>query len=220
MPRPSRRKDLVRAAAEEFAERGFDRATIEGIAERVGILKGSVYHYVDSKEELLFAVVDEPARALLAQLERLAHSDAPASERLLALFRAQVRIFADHYPAAFVYLDQIGKESQPEAFRARDAQFMSHLEKILDDGIRQGEYAPALDAKLAARAVIGILDWMQHWYRPGGPMDPGQLADGLFALAVGGLVGGAQVIEAIGPRPTEALSADDSETLEIVHPER
>src|SRR5690242_8100937 len=104
MPRPSRWPDIVRAAGEEFRERGYDNATLEGIGARVGILKGSIYNYVASKEELLLAVIEQPARALLAELDRLREdSTSSVAVRLRELIRTQVRIFADYHPAAFVY---------------------------------------------------------------------------------------------------------------------
>ena len=60
MPRPSRWPDIVEAAAHAFRERGFAATSLEDIATEVGIWKGSLYHYIDSKEDLLFAVVRGP----------------------------------------------------------------------------------------------------------------------------------------------------------------
>ena len=55
---PRRWAEIVDAAGEEFDERGYAAARIEDIAARVGLLKGSLYYYIDSKEDLLFAIVD------------------------------------------------------------------------------------------------------------------------------------------------------------------
>jgi AcrR family transcriptional regulator len=56
MPRPSRWNDVVDAAAKVFQEKGFAAASLEDIAVEVGMRKGSLYHYINSKEDLLFAV--------------------------------------------------------------------------------------------------------------------------------------------------------------------
>ncbi|ALE75526.1 Transcriptional regulator, TetR family [Pseudonocardia sp. Ae168_Ps1] len=191
MPRPSRWPDLVHAAGEEFRERGYDNATLESIGARVGILKGSVYNYVSSKEELLLAVVEQPAQALLAELDRLrADTGSSVAMRLRELVRTQIRIFADYYPAAFVYLQHVGRFRSPTfaRFDDMDRRYIAAVESLLAEGARNGEFSLAGDPAVAARAIVGMLDWMQHWFTPHGEEADSQLADQIFALALGGLV--------------------------------
>lgn len=193
MPRPSRWSEILVAASEEFRDRGYEAATLEGIGARVGILKGSIYNYVGSKEELLLAVVEQPAKQLLAELERLqADSGHSVAVRLRELMRMQVRIFGDHHPAAFVYLQNIGRMSAPRfaEFREMDARYMAAIEALVAEGARTGEFSLAANPRTVARAVVGMLDWMQHWFVPRGPEADRELADELFAFALGGLVAG------------------------------
>jgi TetR/AcrR family transcriptional regulator, cholesterol catabolism regulator len=188
MPRPSRWDEIVQAAAEEFREHGYDGATIEAIASRVGILKGSIYNYIQNKDDLLFAVIEEPAQRLLDELTLLtASADRSAARRLHRLVHAQVRTFADHYPAAFVYLQQLGRPSHREDFREMDARYIRAVEAIIQDGIDRGEFSSQARPAIAARAFVGILDWMQHWFVPRGAAEDAAVADELYAIAVGGL---------------------------------
>lgn len=207
MPRPSRWPDLVHAAGEEFRERGYDNATLESIGARVGILKGSVYNYVGSKEELLLAVVEQPARALLAELDRLrADTDSSVAVRLRELVHTQVRIFADYYPAAFVYLQHVGRFRSPAfaQFDDMDKDYIAAIESLLAEGVRNGELSLAGEPAVAARAIVGMLDWMQHWFTPHGEEADARLADQLFALALGGLLaaGGVHGVTKGIPRTT------------------
>ncbi|MCW0212081.1 MAG: TetR/AcrR family transcriptional regulator [Pseudonocardia sp.] len=196
MPRPSRWSEILGAAGAEFRDRGYDNATLESIGARVGILKGSIYNYVGSKEELLLAVVEQPAKALLAELDRLRDdTGSSVAVRLRELIRMQVRIFSEYYPAAFVYLQQLGKLGRVqspafEEFREMDARYMEAVEALLAEGARTGEFSLASDPGTVARAVVGMLDWMQHWFTPRGAEADRELADELFALALGGLVAG------------------------------
>lgn len=191
MPRPNRRPDLVRAAGEEFREHGYDNATLESIGARVGILKGSVYNYVGSKEELLLAVVEQPAKALLDELDRLrADTGSSVAVRLRELIHTQVRIFADYYPAAFVYLQHVGRFRSPTfgKFDDMDHRYIAAIEGLLREGAETGEFSLAGEPAVAARAIVGMLDWMQHWFTPRGEEADGELADQLFSLALGGLL--------------------------------
>jgi AcrR family transcriptional regulator len=78
--RPSRWTQIVDVAAELFREKGFVATSLEDIAREVGMYKGSLYHYIDSKEDLLFAVVREPAQQILDELRELAELDLPPAE--------------------------------------------------------------------------------------------------------------------------------------------
>ncbi|SHK53558.1 transcriptional regulator, TetR family [Pseudonocardia thermophila] len=194
MPRPSRWPEILRAASEEFREKGYENATLEGIGARVGILKGSIYNYVGSKEELLLAVVEQPARALLSELDKLrADTQSSVTTRLQELVRMQVRIFSEWYPAAFVYLRHIGHvENSPRfaEFREMDAQYMAAVEGLLAEGAATGEFSLASDPRTVARLIVGMLDWMQHWFTPRGEEADRALADEVFAMALGGLIAG------------------------------
>ena len=218
MARPSRWTDVVEAAAEEFRSRGYDSATLEDIATRVGILKGSIYNYVQNKEELLLAVVERPAEVLLADLEQLRNVDQQSSTiRLRTLFRIQVRVFSDHYPAAFVYLRNIGRTDLSDKFgkfTEMDARYMGILDDLIADGVRRGEFNPPVSPRIAALSLVGILNWMQHWFTPQSDDANRRLADDLFAMALGGLTSGGSLARILaGTHDAGAsLSAFDSTT--------
>jgi AcrR family transcriptional regulator len=194
MPRPSRWSEIVSAATEEFRSRGYDNATLEDIAARVGILKGSIYNYVSSKEELLLAVVEKPARALLAELDDLrADRTSTVTIRLRRLFRIQIRIFSEYHPSAFIYLRNIGRpelSAKFAEFQDMDSRYMKAVEDLIAEGSANGEFTLPAPPHTVARAIVGMLDWMQHWFTPRGPEQDQELADDLFALALGGLAAG------------------------------
>ncbi len=218
MPRPSRWDEIVQAAAEEFRERGYEGATLEAIAGRVGILKGSLYNYIDHKDDLLFAVIEEPAQELINELTVLTSlSDLPALWRLHHFFAVQVQIFSEHYPAAFVYLQQLGRPSHRQEFRDMDAEYIRCIVEIVSDGARRGEFSSAIRPRVAARAIVGMLGWMQHWYTPRSPEEDATIVDELLAIAVGGLSGGGIVKAVELDRNSVAFrngSAADSESAE------
>lgn len=209
MPRPSRWPEILAAASQEFREHGYENATLEGIATRVGILKGSVYNYVGSKEDLLLAVVEQPARALLDELARLrADTDSGVAVRLRELVRMQIRIFSEYYPAAFVYLEHLGRLDQSARFaefRQMDARYMEAVEALVAEGAACGEFSLAAEPRIVARALVGMIDWMQHWFTPHGEEADIRLADQIFALALGGLAAGGSMRAVLGALPDPLL---------------
>jgi len=74
--------DIVSAAAKVFRTKGYHAATVRDIADEVGLLKGSLYHHFDSKEELLYLVVKEPIAQMYRTMSEIAAADGRAADKL------------------------------------------------------------------------------------------------------------------------------------------
>src|SRR6476660_6492476 len=83
-----REEEILSAAARIFREKGYHGTSVRDIAESVGLLKGSLYHYIRSKEELLARLFEGALEETVRELEEIAAREAPASERLRAMVRA------------------------------------------------------------------------------------------------------------------------------------
>jgi AcrR family transcriptional regulator len=188
MPRPSRWNEIVEAAAELFMEQGFAATSLEDIATKVGIWKGSLYHYINSKEDLLFAVVQEPAEQILAAIEQVAVLDLPAAEKLRQAVVTHAEILDTTFVYASVYLQEIAGRQQHEDWVRRDRLYLRHLMSIIQEGIDQGDFPPGTDVRATTLALIGALNWMTHWYRPDGPMSASAIAEQMCSLFLRGLL--------------------------------
>lgn len=167
MPRPSRWPDVVQAAAKVFSQKGYSAASLEDIAAEVGMFKGSLYNYITNKEDLLFAVVRSPADHLLTEVRRIAGSDLPPSEKVRRVALIHADIIEDNLPYVQVYLQEIvGKGISPE-WAAMDREYLSLLTEIIDEGRRMQIFDSSIDSHLAARMLVGSLNWMTRWYVPG-----------------------------------------------------
>src|SRR5258708_39611620 len=98
--------DIVSAAAKVFRTKGYHAATVRDIADEVGILRGSLYHHFDSKEELLYLVVKEPIAQMFRTIAEIAAAEAAAAEKLRRDTPAHLEPFDQHYPHPFCYLAQ------------------------------------------------------------------------------------------------------------------
>src|SRR5829696_10388529 len=78
-----RDREVLEAAARVFYERGYSDASVQDVADELGILKGSLYHYIDTKEDLLFRLLQETHDEIYKILEEVsAMEDLPPLERL------------------------------------------------------------------------------------------------------------------------------------------
>lgn len=162
---------ILEAATAVFAERGFDRATMEDIAEAVGINKATIYLYFDSKDALIRAIAEALFARELAGL-RAAH-DLPggAIQRLSAYYEALIAEDAEVLPLMPLLYEFYALGLRREDVRAVIADFIREsaglLEAIIQEGIDSGELEPT-DARLAARALDALLSGtILHWvYTP------------------------------------------------------
>jgi AcrR family transcriptional regulator len=141
--RGRRIQEILRTAAELFGERGYEAVTVEQVADRLDVTKGSIYYYFPSKDELGTAAIETLAADWTARLEQLpAALTGPASQRLRALIHEQVTIAVRQYPAALRLF--LVPQDLPDAQRARIKQLRLRHDQIfravIEEGVASGEF--------------------------------------------------------------------------------
>jgi AcrR family transcriptional regulator len=188
MPRPSRWNEIIEAAAEAFRTKGFAATSLEDIASAVGIWKGSLYHYINTKEDLLFAVVREPATEILSELRELSGMDLPPTEKIRYATRSHLRVLEKNFVYASVYLQEIAGRRQYQDWATKDREYLDLLESIVKEGVETGEFSALTNPRVATLGLIGALNWLTHWYRPEGPLRADEIAEQFCDLFLGGLI--------------------------------
>lgn len=194
-PDPDRFREIVDAAAQIILSKGYSATSIQDIADSVGILKGSLYHYVRSKEDFLYRIIKDVYDEALEDIGQVSKMDAPPLERLSAFIRAHVVFATKHLTAYSIQLrefDQLSEERREEIRRGGET-YVETLQTILEDGQRSGDVDKAYDPRLVAVMVTGSLNSLTRWYRPGGALDPGQLADVYTSIVVASVASDAAV---------------------------
>lgn len=185
-----RRQELIDVAAGIFHEKGYDATSIQDVAEALGILKGSIYYYIDSKEDLLFEVVQEVHETALANMERLRKLDVAPSVKLRMFVQNHVRHIIDNLVKAAVFFhdySSLSSERRQYIVRERD-QYDEFLRKLIRDAQANKVVCPDVDPKLASFAVLGMMNWTYQWYRQDEKLSADAVATGLADMVLAGLV--------------------------------
>jgi TetR/AcrR family transcriptional regulator, cholesterol catabolism regulator len=183
------------AAARVFAERGYADATVQDVADELGILKGSLYHYIRTKEDLLFRLYEEVHAEVDAILERARAADAatPPLDRLAAYVADVVEYSAGHLALLTAYhheLERLGDERRA-IVRAWQRPHVEFVTAVIAEAQRRGDADPSQDPGVLANLVLAATIWMHRWYRPSGPVSAAQIAQHCAAYARLGVRGGA-----------------------------
>jgi AcrR family transcriptional regulator len=177
---------ILHAALRLFSEYGFHGSSIRQVAAEVGINPATLYAHYPSKEHILAELVLVGHRELDRRLRAALASAPPApTARLAALVREHALIHCDYPLLAVVAnteLHALSAEAAAPALQLR-AGCRRLLADILTDGAAAGEFG-LIDPDLTAIAIGGLGLQVAHWFAPGGPFTPDQVADAYAHLAL------------------------------------
>jgi len=187
-----RQEKIIAAAIDKFHERSYAETSVEDVANAVGILKGSIYYYIDSKEDLLYRILDDVHSEVEEILERaLARDDLAPLDRLAQYIRDQVRYNASNIKRISIYyhdLDQLSG-TRHAAIRAKRKQVEGDVVQLLREAQRNGDIDAAMDVQLAANCAFGAVIWIYTWFKPGQKTSLVSLADFWSEFILSGLRG-------------------------------
>ncbi len=174
-----------------FARRGYAAATVQEVADELGMLKGSIYYYIKSKEDLLFRLLSAVHDDVDAVLEDVLALDAlDPLERLCEYVRRQIAYNLSNLVQVAVYyndVDQLDGEPLKEILRRRRAHEAPIVE-LVTEGQRQGLINDTLDPRILAYNIFAAIIWVYRWFKPRGRIPPGPVIDETVAFVRGGLI--------------------------------
>ena len=185
----SRRDQILKTATRIFCEKTYHGTTLQEIADAVGMLKGSLYYYITSKEKLLANIILDALHTLNEDLVWVENADLTPVERLRQIVREHVKFNAKYREAGTLFLterdtisslDEIDKMMQ--IFERRD----KLIARTLREAIEAGIYRP-VDIRITSLAIVGLCNSVLFWYRPSGRLSDDEIADTFFELLHQGL---------------------------------
>lgn len=182
-----RREHILRVAARVFARKGYRAASLQEIADEVGVTRPSFYYHFKSKQQILAAIVDAAlARADRTLDEVLAVSGTPV-DKLRAFVFKYVEINTEHVevPVLFQVMGELAPDDA-EAARRRRREIDHKLAGLIEQGVGSGHLRSA-NPLISAYGILGAINWMHSWYRPHGRLRPSEVAALLADLLLYGL---------------------------------
>lgn len=157
-----RRNEIINTAAVLFMEKGYDRCSINDILNKIGIAKGTFYHYFKSKEDVLDAAVDKMSEQIFAQVQEISRKkEIPPADRIIKILlatRAQDQ-------AGEALVEEMHKSSNALLHQKTLVSIITMLTPIFTDIVEEGNAAgifhcayPAQSAQILLAATLTLLD--------------------------------------------------------------
>jgi len=183
-----RKLGIVEAAAALYASRGFNGASVADLAERCKTSKSLIYHYYQSKEDILFDVMISHVRALDEAARVAVAGEDAAAEKLRRLAHAFMGLYvgaADRHKVLLNELDNLDDKRRGEIVKTQRG-LIELVQNLL------AEIEPKLEGRTgesyaAAMLFFGMINWTHTWFRTGGALDADRLADMAVDLMLNGV---------------------------------
>lgn len=184
-------EQIVSAAAQLFATKGYSRVTMQDIADAAGIGKATLYYHTPGKEELCLLVLGARMEGFMSEARSIAGGDGTPSTKLREVLGVLTTYLSSGQQLMDFMVPQIGKMSPKyighlDKFRKR---YLAILESLVQEGIDAGEFRADVDPAISVRAILGMVIYFHVLPKVfGEPYRMGAVGDDLADLALGGLL--------------------------------
>jgi AcrR family transcriptional regulator len=180
-------RGILNAACELFAQQGYMRASIADLAEACQLSRGALYHYFESKEAILFAILDAHVRQMIADVEEAMEAQSTAQDRLRAAIRAIVELNARSTNEQRVILNDLSflNDAEQKAIKALERQLVDTISDLLIRLDSEGKIVKR-SKKVYPMMLFGMLNFSHTWYNPKGDIEPKEFADMVVDLFLHG----------------------------------
>ena len=181
-----KRRAVVGKAADLFDRAGYHTTSMSELAQAVGLRKPTLYHYFQSKDEILFSIHEEFIDLLLAR--QRARGSAPPAECLREVVGDVLSLMDTHPGHVRVFFEHYRELAEPDraTIRAKRDAYFEAVREVVVRGQAEGAFRE-LDPALVTLALFGMCNWAYQWYRPDGRLTSEAIAELFFDLFTHGL---------------------------------
>lgn len=182
----ARKEEIIAAAARLFSEKSFHDVTMDQIANYVGVAKGTLYLYFDSKEKLYLEILEHTYQEIEAILEKEVAKNDPAPVKLKKILKLLLHFYFNHMDALTILSrdeTHLIREHYEFTERWRHKR-IDQYQEILEKGIKEGSFRPA-NTKLTAHIIFGLVGSVVYFYKS--DKDAGEIADEVYTMIAEGI---------------------------------
>jgi AcrR family transcriptional regulator len=170
---------IIDTAVNLFRKKGYRTTSLDDVSNELGITKAALYHYVESKEELLSVIFTQALQVIFEGTQQIAALDLPPEKKLRQLIHNHItNIIIKNQSLLYVFF---AEENQlPEKFsrmvRKKKREYDEILLSVIGEGIAAGVFEK-VDPNLLVYTIVGMCNWIYLWYKPGIPYGPDDIAN-------------------------------------------
>jgi AcrR family transcriptional regulator len=198
------RQEILRTAARLFQQRGYDATSMNDVAAALKLSKGGLYHHFQSKDEILFEIMNHAMEITQERVLNPVREIADPEERLRALIRLHIEVVLsprDREITVMLHENHPLPPALRKRINARKKEYIHFVEKLIAEvqkkvqekalkpGRENGTYKAKskVTPRAAAFALLGMINWIYQWYKPEGDLQAQNLIPQFTDLIFGGI---------------------------------
>ncbi|REJ08139.1 TetR/AcrR family transcriptional regulator [Halobacillus trueperi] len=184
------KEKMMDTIIELFGKKGFQGTSIQDIVEANGVTKGTFYYYFKNKEDVLVHIHQSFIDHLLEGQEKIiTNVDLSHSDQLYQIVELLIDNIRTNGHSALVFFQEMRhlSEEKTAIILPKRQQFQENIQKVLEEGMKAGEFKKDLRADMLSYAVLGMANWSYFWYEPDGEVDEKSLTDLYMRLIFKGI---------------------------------
>jgi AcrR family transcriptional regulator len=185
------RNRVFEVAAEVFHRKGYDNTSMSDVATAAGLTKAGLYHHVTSKESLLYTVLDLGLDLTESYVMKPLEAITDPLERLKTMIELHLRLVLEERNLEVTGLLHECKtlaNADRTRINRRKKEYVKMSTKLVADVLKKYNI-PNIDPKLAAFALLGMLNWTYQWYRPSGSNSREEIVKNFQHIFLQGILG-------------------------------
>jgi TetR/AcrR family transcriptional regulator, cholesterol catabolism regulator len=185
------RQEILRTAARLFQQRGYDATSMNDVAASLKLSKGGLYHHFQSKDEILFEIMNHAMDITEERVLGPVRGIANPEERLRALIRLHIEVVLSPRDREITVMLHENHPLPPALRRrinGRKKEYIHFLENLIAEIQGSRRAAPRVSPRAAAFALLGMINWIYQWYKPEGELQVQNLVPQFTDLLFGGLL--------------------------------
>jgi AcrR family transcriptional regulator len=186
-----RREQILQAAQKLFADKGFRETNLNDVAVQLGFRRQAVYHYFQSKEDILYELIDRAGQAIATSAQPTLDADMPPAEKLAEVVRNHVRQLLTNIDVFRIQFSELFKLSgeRADGLRRDMAAYVHSIAKVIKAGQKDGSFID-IPASTQALLILGMCNGTTDWYTGGrSRVSVDEIADFAARIALAGVRG-------------------------------
>jgi AcrR family transcriptional regulator len=192
------RQEILRTAARLFQQRGYDATSMNDVAAALKLSKGGLYHHFQSKDEILFEIMDHAMEITEERVLAPVRAIADPKDRLRALIRLHMEVVLsprDREITVMLHENHPLPPTLRKRINTRKKEYVRFVETLIAEVQRESRReghrdmsGVAVSPKAAAFALLGMINWIYQWYKPEGNLQAQNLIPQFTDLVFSGIL--------------------------------
>ena len=185
------RQEILRTAARLFQQRGYDATSMNDVAAALKLSKGGLYHHFQSKDEILFEIMNHAMEITQDRVLTPVRGIADPEERLRELIRLHIEVVLSPRDREITVMLHENHPLQPtlrKRINTRKKDYVHFVESLIAEVQRARHAKGSVSPRAAAFALLGMINWIYQWYKPEGDLQTHNLIPQFTSLVFAGIL--------------------------------